>query len=83
MKIGEYVSIESIMNQSMYKWVVLVDLQIDDEGVEVLGGTIKFIGNTKSETGKKAETLYDMGVDAMVIPGLPDEKVILSGVLVQ
>jgi len=83
MKIGDYVTTEVVMNQSAYKWVVLVDLVIDDGGIGVLGGVIKFIEDTKTEASRKAKTLYEKDVDALLIPGLPDETCILGGVLVK
>jgi hypothetical protein len=83
MKIGEYATTDEIMNQSTHKWVVLVDLDIEDGGAQILGGMVKFIEDTKAAADKKTEPLYKNDVDAIIISGLPEEQVILSGVLVE
>lgn len=83
MKLGEFATVSEIMNQAEKKWVVLADLQIIDDTAEVIGGIIKFIENTKNEASKKAERLYENNIDALLVPGLPDEAYCLGGVLVQ
>jgi len=50
MKIGDYVTIQEIKNQSVARWVVLTDLVEGKYGGSV-GGVIKFIADTKSEAG--------------------------------
>ena len=68
MKIGDYVTVEEIMNQSECRWVVLVDLK---EGVydSVEGGIIKFIESTKTEAGDKAAELNLSGTEAFLVCG--------------
>ena len=53
MKIGDYVTIQAIKDQSECRWVVLSNLVFEDyggyEGLE--GGIIRCIANTKREAG--------------------------------
>jgi hypothetical protein len=82
MKIGDYVTVEDIMNQSACKWVVLVDLVTDDDEAAVLGGTVKIIEDTKTAASRKAKPLYDADIDTLLVPGALGPSVIVGGVFV-
>jgi len=81
MKIGDYVTVDDIKNQSICRWVVLVDLKEDIYG-GVEGGTIKHIEDTKTEAGDKEAELSMDGIDTILICGAL-EPLSVGGVFVQ
>jgi hypothetical protein len=68
MNIGDYVTVQDIKDQTAHRWVVLVDLVIDDDG-DIDGGTIKYIEATKVKAGNKTAKLYDKGITSLLISG--------------
>jgi hypothetical protein len=68
MKIGDYVTVQDIANQSLDRWVVLVDLLFTDDG-NIDGGTIKYIGKTKAEAGSMTAKLNLKGIPALLVCG--------------
>ena len=54
MKVGDYVTIQAIKDQSECRWVVLTDLEYKDYGGfdDIDGGIIRCIADTKREAGK-------------------------------
>ena len=81
MKIGDYVTVDEVMNQSECRWVVLVDLTFDNEG-DIEGGTISFIADTKVEAGKVAAKLNTSGTEAFLMSGTW-ETLCVGGVFVE
>jgi hypothetical protein len=81
MNIGEYVTIQDIKNQTLHRWVVLVDLVTDDDG-DIDGGTVKYIENTKVKAGNKKAKLYDKGITALLVSG-STEGLCVGGVFVK
>jgi hypothetical protein len=82
MKIGDFAKVSEIMNQYEHKWVVLHDLKFDDDYRQLIGGYVYHIDTTKLKASAKAEELYVKDIDAILIPGLPDEEVIIGGLFV-
>jgi hypothetical protein len=81
MKIGDYVTIDEIKNQSVCRWIVLVDLEDDIYG-GVEGGVIKYIENTKIKAGDKTAELNLSGIDAYLTCGAL-EPLSVGGVFVE
>ena len=81
MKIGDYITVEEIKNQSIYRWLVLVDLK---EGIYggVEGGTIRYVEDTKTKAGNKAAELNLKGIDAYLTCGAL-EPLSIGGVFVE
>ncbi|MCL2204693.1 MAG: hypothetical protein FWB88_12225 [Defluviitaleaceae bacterium] len=71
MKIGEYVTVQEVINQSECRWVVISDLQYCDYGgyEDIEGGIIRCIARTKREAGKKAADLELGGIPTLLING--------------
>jgi len=84
MKIGEYITVQEIMDQSECRWVVLSDLTFVDygdyEGEE--GGIIRCIADTKREAGKIDIALNRDGVDTLLVCGAI-EPLSVGGVFVE
>jgi len=81
MKVGEYVTVQEIMNQSEARWVVLSDIEpTPRHGVK--GGTIRCIAYTKREAGMFAAELAQNDVDTVLISGSWEELVV-GGVFVE
>jgi len=68
MKIGDYITVQEIADQSAYRWIVLVDL-IEGMYSGVKGGTIKYIADTKREAGNVAAELNLGGTEAYLVCG--------------
>jgi len=67
MKIGDYVTVQEIKNQSDARWVVLVDLVVGEYG-GTTGGIIRFIGNNE-EAGNLTAELSLNGTRALLVCG--------------
>jgi hypothetical protein len=80
MKIGDYVTIQEIMNQSEARWVVLVDLAESEYGGSE-GGVIRFIGNNE-EAGDITAELALNGTDALLVCGAL-EPLCVGGVFIE
>jgi len=80
MKIGEYITVQAIIDQSVYRWVVLSDLELTERhGVK--GGIICCIAQTKAEAGKVAVALERDGADTYLVSGAW-ESLVVGGSLV-
>jgi len=81
MKIGDYVTVQEIADQSIYRWVVLVDIK---EGIYngVEGGTIHYIADTKRDAGYVAAQLNLSGTEAYLTSGALEELSV-GGVFVE
>lgn len=82
MKIGDYVTVQQIADQSECRWVVLSDMVYDDEYCGAEGGIVKFIGNTKWEAGKVAADLELGGTPTLLVCGAL-ETLSVGGVFVE
>ena len=82
MKIGDYVTIDEVKQQSIYRWIVLVDLDFSAPYDGLTGGVIKYIEDSKSKAGIKKAALGEAGVDAILICGASDELSV-GGVFVE
>ena len=80
MKIGNYITTQEIADQSEYRWVVLGDLQEGEYGI--VGGTIRYIGDTKTEAGDAAYELEKSGEMALLVCGAL-EPLSVGGVFVE
>jgi len=81
MKIGDYVTVQEIMNQSACRWVVLSDLKLTkNDGVK--GGIVRCIADTKTEADDAAFELDIDGVDTYVVSGTW-ETLFVGGVFVE
>jgi len=80
MKVGDYVFIEAVINQTEHKWVVLSPLVLDEEG-DVTGGYIIALERLVSAADKKAYAARKKGERALVVQGLTP-GVIAGGVFV-
>jgi hypothetical protein len=71
MKIGDYVTVQEIMNQSESRWVVISDFIFHDYGdyEGLKGGTVRAVAHTKREAGKKATELEHDGIPTLLISG--------------
>ena len=67
MKVDDYITTQAIANQSTCRWVVLGDLQEDEYGV--VGGTIRYIGDTKTNAGDVAFELESAGEMTLLVCG--------------
>ena len=81
MKIGDYITIDEIKSQSVYRWIVLVDLKEGNYG-GVAGGIIKYIADTKREAGSIAANLNLDGTEAYLTCGA-FEPLSVGGVFVE
>ena len=81
MKIGDYVTTQEIADQSAYRWVVLSDFVYGKYG-SVIGGTIRYIADTKTEAGNKEFELSADGVETILICGAL-ETLSVGGVFVE
>jgi hypothetical protein len=80
MKVGDYVTVQAIANQSEARWVVLTDLTYGEYyGAE--GGVIRFIGNNE-EAGDVAAEFNLSGTDALIVCGAL-EPLCVGGVFVE
>jgi len=84
MKIGDYVTVQEIADQSVARWVVLADLKFVNYGgyEDVEGGIIRYIANTKSEAGDIWCELPDEGGETLLVCGALDELCV-GGVVVE
>ena len=82
MKIGDYVTVNEIKNQSTYRWVVLVDLDFSAPYGGLEGGIIKYIEDTKTKAGKKESELSLSGIETALICGTL-EHLSIGGVFVE
>ena|GEM_PF-584386 len=84
MKIGDYVTVQEIMNQSEARWVVLSDMVYMDyggyEGTE--GGTIRHIADTRREAGQVSVDMELSGIPTLLIRGAI-EPLSVGGVFVE
>ena len=80
MNIGDYVTVQEVADQSINRWVVLVDLCTTDDG-DIEGGIIRYIEDTKVAAGEKTAQLYAEGTTALLVCGTI-EPLSLGGVLV-
>jgi len=68
MKIGDYVTTQEIADQSTYRWVVLSDFVYGEYG-GVIGGTIRYVADTKTEAGDKEVELSERGIETTLVCG--------------
>jgi hypothetical protein len=81
MKVGDYVTVQEIMNQSEARWVVLTDIEpTPRHGVK--GGIVRCVAYTKREAGKVTAELAQAGVDTYLVSGSWEELVV-GGVFVE
>ena len=83
MKVGDYVTIQAIKDQSECRWVVLSDVVVKDYGYAVGhdGGVIRFIGDNE-EAGDAAAELENNGTPTLIIRGAI-EPLSVGGVFVE
>jgi hypothetical protein len=83
MKVGDYVTIQAIKDQSVARWVVLTDVVVKDYGYCVghEGGIIRFIGDNE-EAGDAAAALENSGTRTLIIRGAI-EPLSVGGVFVE
>jgi len=82
-KIGEYVKIQTIKDQSTARWVVLSDLLFDENG-DADGGIVRCIESTKSKAGDIAYDLDKNGTENLLVCGaLKEYELCVGGVLVE
>jgi len=80
MKIGDYVTVQQIADQSECRWVVLTDLTYGRyNGAE--GGVIRFIGDNE-EAGDVAADFNLNGTDALIVCGAL-EPLCVGGIFVE
>ena len=83
MKIGEYVLIQEIKNQSKARWVVLSNLTFTANGSPE-GGAICYIADTKGAAGDFAYDLDCDGTENLLVCGTLDEyELCVGGVIVE
>ena len=82
MKIGDYITVQEITNQSVCRWVVLSDLVYNEYG-GITGGIIKVIAGTKKEAWEKEDELGLNDTDTYLVNGTWDDSVIVGGVFVE
>jgi len=80
MKIGDYVTTLDIASQSCLRWVVLTQLNIDDEG-DIEGGIISFVADTRVEAAERSVALDLSGETTLLVSGAI-EPLSVGGVLV-
>ena len=81
MKIGDYVTVDEIKNQSICRWIVLVDIKEGNYG-GVEGGIVKYISDTKKEAGTVAAKLNLSDIEAFLTCGAI-EPLSVGGVFVE
>jgi len=81
MKIGDYVTVDEIKRQSVYRWIVLVDMKEGNYG-GVEGGIIKYIADTKRDAGSVAAKLDLSGMETYLTCGAI-EPLSVGGVFVE
>ena len=71
MKVGDYVTVQAIKDQSVARWVVISDLKYNDYGdyTGIDGDIIRCIADTKREAGKVSTPLHLSGEDVILIRG--------------
>jgi len=84
MKIGDYVTIQAIKDQSEARWVVLSDFEYRDYGGfdDIEGGVIRYISDTKREAGHSSDKLHLGGIETLIIRGAI-EPLSVGGVFVE
>ena len=82
MKIGDYVTVEAIMNQSTCHWVLLADL-VYTENNGVKGGIVRAIADTKKEAMDKEIELGLLDTDIYLVNGTWNEDLVIGGVFVE
>jgi len=68
MKIGDYVTTQQVADQSLCRWVVLSDFVYGEYG-SLVGGTVRYIADTKTEAGDKELELCANGVETILVCG--------------
>jgi len=68
MKIGDYVTTQEIADQSVCRWVVLSDFVYGEYG-GLVGGTIRYIADTKTEAGNRELEFCADGVETVLVCG--------------
>ena len=81
MKIGDYVTTQEIADQSTYRWIVLSDF-VYGEYNGLVGGTIRYIADTKTEAGDKELELSAKGIETTLVCGAL-ETLSVGGVFVE
>ena len=84
MKIGGYVTVQEIVDQSEYRWVVLSDFEYRDYGgfEDIEGGIIRCIADTKREASKVSVKLHLGGTETLLMSGAI-EPLSVGGVFVE
>ena len=83
MKIGDFVTVQSIKDQSACRWVVLTDLLFDENG-DAEGGTVAYIADTKSKAGDAAYEIDRNGTENLLLCGtLQEYELCVGGVFVE
>jgi hypothetical protein len=84
MKIGEYITIQEIANQSEYRWIVLSDFEYCDYGgyEDIEGGIIRCIADTQREASKVSVKLHLDGTNTLLMSGAI-EPLSVGGVFVK
>ena len=84
MKIGDYVTIQEIADQSEYRWVVISDFEYCDYGgyEDIVGGIIRCIADTKREASSVSVKLHLGGTDTLLMSGAI-ESLSVGGVFVE
>ena len=85
MKIGDYVTVQEIMDQSICRWVVLTDFEYHDFGdyEDIEGGIIRCIADTKREASEVSVPLHLSGTDTLLVSGTWGDPLVLDGVFVE
>lgn len=84
MKIGDYVTVQEIADQSECRWVVLSNFEYRDYGgyEDIDGGIIRYIADTKREASKISVKLHLEGTDTLLMSGAI-EPLSVGGVFVE
>ena len=84
MKIGDYVAIQEIKDQSEARWVVLTDLEFRQyDGYDSLeSGIVRYIADTKREAGDAICEIEEDGTEAYLLCGAL-EDLCIGGVIVE
>jgi hypothetical protein len=80
MKIGDYVTVQQIADQSECRWVVLADL-VESEYGGSEAGIIQFIGDNE-EAGDVAAEFSSKGIHALLVCGAL-EPLCVGGIFVE
>lgn len=83
MKIGDYVTVDEIMNQGTCRWVVLADLDFSSPFGGVKGGIIKCIADTKKEASEEEAKLCLGDVDTYLVSGTWEDSLVIGGVFAE